>query len=270
MHFQISRNGQVYGPYTLDDLHRYVGTGNVLPSDLAKSEEMAEWLPVSQILAMPPVPAAVPQPLSDYQPVAQAYAQPAVQTYTQPVSQTYAQPYAQPMLVNPALAASPYPDAPNLHWGLTILFSVLSCFVLFTFIWDIVIALWLRRVQPNDQSLFWYLAALGVYAVKYVFSLMFLGAIFSHGFNPAHLPSTQWGGLAIFNNLFSLVELGLIIGGNFVKRTSLLEHFNGPEPVGLQLDPVMTFFFAPWYFQYHLNRINALKLAARYGTAPAF
>ena len=50
MPYQISRNGQMYGPYTLEDLQRYLASGNVLPTDLAKSEEMTEWLPVSQIL----------------------------------------------------------------------------------------------------------------------------------------------------------------------------------------------------------------------------
>ena len=41
----------MYGPYTLEDLQRYLASGNVLPTDLAKSEEMSDWLPVSQILA---------------------------------------------------------------------------------------------------------------------------------------------------------------------------------------------------------------------------
>ena len=55
-----------------------------------------------------------------------------------------------------------------------------------------------------------------------------------------------------------------------MQRAALEEHFNGPEPVGLQLNPVMTFFFGGLYFQYHLNRINALKQAARYGAGRAF
>ena len=50
MPYQISRGGQMYGPYTLEDLQRYVASGNVLPTDMAKSEEMADWAPVSQIL----------------------------------------------------------------------------------------------------------------------------------------------------------------------------------------------------------------------------
>ena len=31
MQYHVSRNGQTYGPYTLEDLQRYVASGNVLP-----------------------------------------------------------------------------------------------------------------------------------------------------------------------------------------------------------------------------------------------
>ena len=62
MHYTISRNGQTYGPYTLEDLQRYVASGNVLPTDMAKSEDMVDWVPVSQLLS--PNPTAV-QPSAD-------------------------------------------------------------------------------------------------------------------------------------------------------------------------------------------------------------
>src|ERR1019366_7793788 len=96
MHYQISRNGQQYGPYTLEDIQRYLTSGNVLLTDMAKSEEMADWVPVSQLIApaqVPEAPAAFSTP---------GYANPeSTQIYSQPVT--------------PATA---YPDAPNLHWGL--------------------------------------------------------------------------------------------------------------------------------------------------------
>ena len=56
MTYQVSRNGQMYGPYTLEDLQRYVASGNVLLTDMAKSEEMPDWLPVAQILGTAGVP----------------------------------------------------------------------------------------------------------------------------------------------------------------------------------------------------------------------
>ena len=59
MTYQVSRNGQIYGPYTLEDLQRYVSSGNVLPTDMAKGEDMPEWVPVAQILGAPVATAPV-------------------------------------------------------------------------------------------------------------------------------------------------------------------------------------------------------------------
>ena len=48
MLYHISREGQNYGPYTLEDLQRYVASGNVLLTDMARAEDGTEWVPVSQ------------------------------------------------------------------------------------------------------------------------------------------------------------------------------------------------------------------------------
>jgi len=50
----------------------------------------------------------------------------------------------------------------------------------------------------------------------------------------------------------------------FTLRDTLEQHFNGPEPLGLRLNPIMTFFFGGIYFQYKLNEINQLKQNLRY------
>ena len=50
MNYFITRDGQQYGPYTLADLQRYVASGEILLTDLARSEGMSEPLPVSQII----------------------------------------------------------------------------------------------------------------------------------------------------------------------------------------------------------------------------
>lgn len=120
MQYQVSRNGQMYGPYTLDDLKRYVASGHILATDLAKSEDMPEWLPVSQILGVAP-----------------AYATPT--------------PYAQTSSVA-------YPDPPNLNWALELLLGFLTC-TLFVVAWNLVIASWAKRVQPTSNALMYYIIA---------------------------------------------------------------------------------------------------------------
>jgi hypothetical protein len=42
MLYHVTRGGQTYGPYTLEDLKKYVASGNVLPTDLAKSDDMPD------------------------------------------------------------------------------------------------------------------------------------------------------------------------------------------------------------------------------------
>ena len=250
MHYQVSRNGQTYGPYTLEDLQRYVASGNVLPTDLAKSEEMPEWIPVSQLLDSQASPAAEPaqfaspsysNPAPAYNPVGGAYPGPATPA---------------------ALAASPYPDAPNLHWGLVLLFDILTC-SLFMVVWNLIVAAWLKRVQPNATSLYFYLGALVLSILQIAVSipssihLAMMGPGVHHAWNPVG------SSIGVLTWIVRLIA-------RFMQRAALEEHFNGPEPVGLQLNPVMTFFFGGLYFQYHLNRINALKQAARYGAGRAF
>ena len=61
MTYQLSRNGVLYGPYTLEDIRRYLASGNILASDLAKSSDMPDWISVTQLLAggiIPPPPDA--------------------------------------------------------------------------------------------------------------------------------------------------------------------------------------------------------------------
>ena len=284
MHYQVSRNGQMYGPYTLEDLERYVASGNVLPTDLTKSETMPEWLPVAQVLGRSAAPQAAPPPATTMSaapafapantgahnppefpaPTQPAYTQPA---YTQPA---YAQPaYAQPAYVQPGyaqLAASPYPDAPNLHWGLLLLIGFL--FNLFFIIWDFVQAAWLKKVAPAST-------ALANYITAWVLMLLAVVVAIASGVSFATSQAsnqsgnvTPGAGVIVALLIAGLIYLGglvMYIVARFAERAALEQHFNGPEPVGLKLSGVMTFFFGSLYFQYHLNRINALKQAARMG-----
>lgn len=58
MPYQLSRDGQLFGPYTLEDLQRYLATNNVLPGDLVKSESDPEWVTVAQLLDIGAAPLA--------------------------------------------------------------------------------------------------------------------------------------------------------------------------------------------------------------------
>ena len=227
MLYHVSRNGQNYGPYTLEDLQRYVASGNVLPTDMAKSDDMAEWVPVSQVLNIQSAP--VPP------------------TYQQPAPLGY-----------PMAGASLYPDAPNLSWGLVLLFDFFTC-SLFQWVWNLVVAAWLKRVMPNSKAILFYAAATVLTFCQFTFS--------NHtrmSFQPGvHWWVTYYGGHPLRNVVMFATWVVRLIA-RFTMRSELEQHFNTTEPVGLSLSGVMTFFFGGLYFQYHINRINELKRLAAY------
>jgi hypothetical protein len=223
MLYHVTRNGQNYGPYTLEDLQRYVASGNVLPTDLAKSEEMAEWLPVAQVLG-----GAAP------------VAGPAA-----------AGPYGAAATPQYAPAAMPYPDPPNLHWALVLLIGFFTC-GLFSIVWSFVQAVWMRKVNPRSNAVFFYI---GYVVVSFGGTFIRLFLMAASAFHRQYL------GVSIPVTLVTILLVELAF---FDMRRSMEEHFNGPEPIGLSLSGVMTFFFGMLYFQYHFTRINELKRMARY------
>ncbi len=225
MHYQVSRNGQMYGPYTLEDLQRYVASGNVLLTDLAKSEGMADWLPVAQILG-----SQIPQPP------------------TEPYAS--AQPYA-------TASGLSYPDPPDLNWGLVLLFDILTCGI-FGLVWSLIQAAWFQKIRPTSKVLTFYIIA-GVLGITNLGQTALIFNMTVHHATPSH---------SFVGNFIGLATWVVSLLARFTFRSELEQHYNGPEPVGLRLGFLMTFFFSVYYFQYHFNRINQIKLALRYrGTA---
>jgi hypothetical protein len=221
----------MYGPYTLEDLQRYVVSGNVLSTDLAKSEEMTDWLPVAQILGQVPG-----------QPIGQPGTAPPV----------YAPAYAPPAGY-PATSVNQYPDPPNLNWGLELLLGILTC-GLFVVVWNLIIANWAKRVEPASNAFMFYLAATVLVVMNLGGSWGVLIALSHH----------QHHHQSVVSSLLSLATWVVRLIARFTLRDTLEQHFNGPEPLGLQMSAVMTFFFGGLYIQYKLNRINEIKQALRY------
>lgn len=274
IHYQISRAGQTYGPYTLEDLRRYIASGNVLLTDLAKSDEMSEWIPVAQLLQGNSTSesnstsaesaaqtregqfaGSAPQAgASDFQ----------NPSYTNPgAGATYVDPVYSPVS-GPAggVIAGQYPDPPNLNWGLYLLFTILTC-GLFSKVFTVIQAAWLKKVQPNSNGLIFYIALYVLLIINYFRGVGVWAGMIAH---PGVLPHRGGYGGGVLTLLYFI----LLFVTRFVMSASLEEHFNGPEPIGLRLNPVLVFFLGGIYFQYQFNRINALKQAARYGVGRIF
>ena len=225
MHYHVTRNGQIYGPYTLEDLQRYVASGNILTSDLAKTDEMPEWVPVAQILGTADVPAPG---------YAAAPSYPAAPAYT----------------------ATPdnYPDPPNLNWALELLLGFLTC-GLFVVVWNLVLAAWGKRLQPASNALTFYIIATALIVLNFGGSYGNFIAIMHH----------EHPHRSVLAGLIGIATWVVRLIARFTLRDTLEQHFNGPERLGLRLSAVMTFFFGGIYFQYKLNEISRIKQGMRYG-----
>src|SRR6266849_5239206 len=130
MNYFIKRDLTEFGPYTLAELQRYVASGNVLLTDSCRSDGMTDWMPVSQVIGTIPVPAAAQAPTA-------------------------------------AAQASLYPPPPGLHWGLVLLLTVLTCGI-FHWVWGIVQASWMKKVQPSSKAMIYYIVALALFAFLFV------------------------------------------------------------------------------------------------------
>ena len=64
MQVHIDRNGERYGPYSLEEVNTYLMDGSLLPADQAWQDGMADWVPIDQIagVVMPGGTAAPPSP----------------------------------------------------------------------------------------------------------------------------------------------------------------------------------------------------------------
>ena len=209
MDYFISRDGQQYGPYTLADLQRYVASGEISLTDLATSDALTQPVPVAQIIGNIAVTQA-------------------------------------PTSGGPISMMAEFPDPPNLHWGLVLLFDCISC-GLFSVVWNLVQAGWMKRIEPASRSIYYYAVAAAMIAAIVIASIV-------HQANPGAVNPTP---------IFQIAAWIFMLSGRFSFKSSMEDHFNGPEPMGLSLSGVMVFFFGSIYFQYHINDIIRRKAADR-------
>lgn len=220
MNYFIKRDLNEYGPYSLAELQKYVASGNIVLTDLCRSEGMQDWVPVSQVIGTIPVPQQAPTP---------------------PAGTFGAAPgnFAQP---------SPYPPPPSLHWIVVLLLAIVTC-GLFAWVWAIIEAVWVQKVEPASKSLIYWGSAIGLQVVYVILSIVF-----------SAFPDSNFKAFALLVQIGGLV---LWFVGAFHIKAMLEEHFSVAEPLpgGFQLSGVMTFFFSVYYFQYHFSQINEWKRA---------
>lgn len=119
MKYFVKRGDEKFGPYSLADIQQYVQAGNISLGDLAQSEGMSDWIPVSQVIGN------IPIPVTSYG----AAAAPAM---------------------GPVAELVPLP--PNLHWAILLILEIFTR-QLFNLIWALVQANWARKLIKNNKPL---------------------------------------------------------------------------------------------------------------------
>ena len=119
MKYFVKRGDEKFGPYSLADIQQYVQSGNISLADLAQSEGMSDWFPVSQVIGN------IPIPVTSYG----AAAVPAM---------------------GPVIELVPLP--PNLHWAVLLILQIFTRH-LFNLIWAMVQANWARKLIKNNTPL---------------------------------------------------------------------------------------------------------------------
>lgn len=228
MKYFIKRDVNEYGPYTLADLQRYVAQGNISMADLARSEGMTDWVPVSQVLGDIPVP--VPAPTVAAGGTVYAGASPAGTSAT------------------PAMAG---PVPPDFHWALVLLINILCNW--FGLIWLFVEASFIKKIAPQSKAIL--LLALFVVAIFCGAITIAIAGDLDHGSGSPVASGVGFLILAVGCVLYFIAV--------FSMRSDLEDYYNTTENIQLRLSGVgstlLTLFFAVYYFQWHFSRIAKWK-----------
>jgi hypothetical protein len=122
MYYDVKRNGQHYGRYSLAELQRHLAAGDIDTGDLARREGQDQWLPIEQI-------------------VRRASTVADVCTSEENVQRT------------PVISGVPLP--PKLHWALVGLLSVVTL-GLFGVAWMFVEAAYANNLRTKSTPLLFY------------------------------------------------------------------------------------------------------------------
>jgi hypothetical protein len=129
MKYFIKRDLNEFGPYTLSDLQRYLASGNIQLTDLARREDQTDWVPVLQVAGT--IPTQTPTTLT---------------------------PSVTPVTTQPGAI---YPDPPSLNWGIVVLLGVFTC-GLFGMIWAFVQASFVKKIDPASKAMMYYGIGIGL------------------------------------------------------------------------------------------------------------
>jgi GYF domain 2 len=244
----LGRDGQSFGPYTIDELRRYQTENRLGPNDVLRREDGQNWEPWQQVLNAPaaPTPAAQPQ---YHQPQAPAWGGMAPQQPQQAAYGGFSQP--------PQGAGAVGPMPPDMQWYIVFLITMVCS--IFGLYWIFRQVSFVQTIDPQCKAKRNYILGLILAIGGYAFAALLLIVASTN----SHLEEAAYA--APLGFLAALAGVVFLIMGHFQMRKSIHTYYTTVEPMGIDLmtteGAILTFFFNMYYFQYHFANIAARKKA---------
>ena len=248
----IGQAGEKYGPYSESDVRQWLSQGKFGPETMAWREGMPNWVPVAELFpdleksATPPPPAwLTPAP-------------PLGPTEPPPSRQMSPDFIARPADAREAAGTrrSDLPAPPSLHWGLVLLFTVLT-FGIFGMVWPFIQASWVRKIDPQSRARLLLGLAIAAFFVGY--SMTVAGAA-----------SAGRGGdassIGVLGVLLMLAYWVLFLTAYFSMAGSIRRKL-GSRELPVAIGGITLFFFNMYYLQGQLRWLARWKETGQ--TTPA-
>ncbi len=236
----IGQNGQKYGPYSEADVRQWMAEGKLATDALAWREGMENWVPLSSLFATaaggsspppPPLSAGGVPPFLAGSPLAGG-------------GRSHGSPESD------AATRAAFPAPPSLHWGLVLLFTLLT-FGIFAIIWPFIQASWVRKIDRQSNATLMVGLAMGCRLVGYGVYFAGVAAMASGG-----------GGMVGLGGLLLLAGWVLYLVAYFSMAGSMRDQLASRE-LPLEIGGVTLFFFTMYYLQGQLSWLARWKRTGR-------
>ncbi|MCZ2157672.1 MAG: hypothetical protein LC114_27875 [Bryobacterales bacterium] len=179
MRYFLNRGGTRYGPYSPEEIRRYLVSGNIALTDRLEPEDGGEPVSAAQFSDSQTSGVGAPSPMlsSGADPASPAHAaytghaaaqQPTGVLGNELGSRAYPSPSAVPAQIS---------TLPALDWWLVLILSVVTC-TLFGYIWAIVQSRWVKKIDPGSRATLYLL--LPLLAIPIMVAMIAGGTIMSH------------------------------------------------------------------------------------------
>ncbi|MCC7341423.1 MAG: hypothetical protein IT170_10085 [Bryobacterales bacterium] len=151
MMYFLNRGGTRYGPYTPDDVRRYLASGNIAPEDRLEPEGGGASLTAAELAQPPATPSfqASPQASPGSAAPLGTGAAGGLHPASQPISASGFGGY--PMHTMTSSIPAQVPPPPGMDWWLVLILSICTC-TLFGYIWSIVQSRWVKKLDPGSRA----------------------------------------------------------------------------------------------------------------------